>query len=149
LLPLLLDFLADLVAGEPLGLVLLVEGEHPPLLLLAGDLHQDAARAGGVDAALVADDGGETVQGEDLADRGELLAQDLADLLLGVAQLVDEAAGGLGLLDGREVLAERVRLPFLDQPWCPPSFLLITLITPSPRPSPAGGEGVSVMGSGL
>lgn len=73
-LALLFGLFADLVAGEPLGLVLLVEGEHTPFLLLPGDLHQDAARASGVDTALVADDGGEAVQGEDLADRGELLS---------------------------------------------------------------------------
>jgi hypothetical protein len=90
------------------GLVRLVGLDHAPLLLLCGDLDQDALGDGGVLAAIVQDHLGKPVKGEGHRDRGDGLTHDSGQILLLVAAALPEAFEGLGLLNGGEIRADRV-----------------------------------------
>jgi len=84
---------------------------HGPGLFLFGDGDEGRTRDCMVPTAVVPDFLGELVEAQYLAQGRSRLADDVAQLLLGVIPLVHKGLKGLGLLDGGEILAEHV----LDQ----------------------------------
>ena len=91
-----------------LGLVGVVGRRHAPGLLLLGDGDEGAFGDRPVPPAVVADLPGELVEAQDLTQGVLGLADDAAQLFLGVFLLFHEALQGLGLFDGGEVLAEEI-----------------------------------------
>ena len=81
---------------------------HAPLLFLFGDGDQGGPGDQAVAPAVVAHLLRELVEAQDLGQGRSRLADDAAQLLLGVLLLGHEGLKALGLLDGGEVLAEQV-----------------------------------------
>jgi hypothetical protein len=88
--------------------VLLVGRLHSPDLLLPRDLDEDVLGDLLIAPAFVTDSLGQAVDQHDVGNRGAGLADDAAQLLVGVFLFILEPLQGFGLFDGREVLAEQV-----------------------------------------
>jgi len=88
-----------------------IGGIHGPLLSLPGDFDELGLGNLAITAAVIPNLLGQAHQGKGIADRGPGLAEDVTQLLLGVALLIQQALDGLRLFDDGEVLA----LKILDQ----------------------------------